>query len=93
MNTQTTDPNSPNSASVKDTDGEQLTKLLATHRRLTSQLYAELRTLLAKEASVSMNPPPQSHTHRMQQLQKAFELYRQAEAKTEILVVHFGGSQ
>jgi hypothetical protein len=84
MITETNDPALPNPV-----PGESLPKLLETHRRDTGELYAELRRLLAKEASVSTNPPPQAHTRRIQQLQKVFELYRQAEAKLELLVFHF----
>jgi hypothetical protein len=86
MNTQTT-------ASPKPTSEEHLSQLLETHRRVTSELYAELRRLLDKEANRTFSRPPQSHIRRVQQLQKAFDGYRQAEAKMELLVTHFGGSQ
>ena len=86
----TTNPSSLNPASVKPTN-DQLTQLLEIHRRVTAEIYAALRARLVREEGRYMNPPPQAHSNRVRQLQKAFELYRQAEAKMELLVVHFGG--
>jgi hypothetical protein len=81
MSTNTTHPISPKAPSR-----EHLQTLLETHRQVFSELYAGLRSLLAKEASLEMSPPPQAFTRRVQQLEKAFELHRQAEAKIELLI-------
>jgi hypothetical protein len=79
-------------APAKPTDVDQLTQLLKTYRDATAEIYTALRVRLAKEARLFMSPSPQTYTRRVQQLEKAFELHRQAEAKIELLVAHFGGS-
>lgn len=93
MTTSLTNPTAPTPAFTKPTGADPLTQLLETHRRVSAEIYASLRVRLVKEASVGMNPPPQAYTRRVHQLEKAFELYRQAEAKIELLVAHFGGSK
>jgi hypothetical protein len=70
---------------------EQLTGLLHALRGATSEIHSALRKSLLAEGNVLMSPPPQAHIRRGRQLEKAHELSRQAEAKLELLVAHFGG--
>lgn len=83
---------SSNPAPGKRASGEQLTELLKALRRATSELHSELRGCVAADTNLLTSPPPQAHVRRMRLLEKAHELFRQAEAKIELLVVHFGGS-
>jgi hypothetical protein len=68
-----------------------LVELLESQKLTSARLYSALRKRLVKEGSVHMNPPPASYTRRVQQLEKAYELNRQAQAKIELLILHFGG--
>jgi hypothetical protein len=93
MTTETPSRPAPsNPAASKRLSGERLTELLEAQRRATSELHSELRKCLAAEGNISFSPSPQAHIRRTQQLEKAHELFRQAEAKTELLVSHFGVS-
>ena len=85
-------PASSNTGPGKRVSGEQLTELLKALRQPTSEIHSELRKCLAVEGNLFESPPPQAHIRRGQQLEKAYELFRQAEAKVELLVLHFGGS-
>jgi hypothetical protein len=85
-------PTSPIVAPNKRLSGEQLTELLKALRRATSGIHSELRVCLAVEGNLFESPPPQAHVRRKQQFEKAYEQSRQAEAKLELLVAHFGGS-
>lgn len=78
--------NTTHAISPKAPSREHLAMLLETHRRATSELYAGLRRLLAEEESIEISPPPQAHTRRVHQLEKAFELHRLADAKIELLI-------
>jgi hypothetical protein len=69
---------------------EHLCELLKLLRQTTSELHSELRKCLASEASRQYIRPSQAHLRRNQQLDKAHELFRQAEARLELLVYHFG---
>lgn len=71
---------------------EELTSSLSALRKASSDVHSALRKFLAIESRISMSPPPQSLVRRLQQLEKAHELSRAAEARLELLVVHFGGS-
>ena len=71
---------------------ELLTELFEVLHLGIAKLHAELRKCLAVEANLFESPPPQAHLRRTQQLEKAHELFRHAEAKIELLVAHFGGS-
>jgi hypothetical protein len=84
-------PTATASAAVNQPASQSLTDLLESYRFDNRNLYSELRRLLAKATNTQTNPPPQAHMRRVQQLEKAFELFRQAEAKIELLVAHFGG--
>jgi hypothetical protein len=84
-----THPTASNPAPSKRPSGERLTELLEAQRQATSEIYFALRESLLADENVLISPPPQAHIRRMQQLQKAFELYRQAEARLELLVFHF----
>jgi hypothetical protein len=90
MTTNSTTATRLNPAPVRPAD--ELAQLLEANRHATAEIYTALRLRLANEASLGMNPPPQAYTRRVQQLEKAFELYRQAEARIELLVAHFGGT-
>jgi hypothetical protein len=68
-----------------------LTALMDAQRQAVLKLHLRLRGCLSDEANVQMSPPPQSHIRRKQQLEKAFELRAQADAKLELLIEHFGG--
>lgn len=68
-----------------------LVELMTTLRQAASEVHARLRGCLSDEANRQMSPPPQSHTRRKQQLEKAYELRAQADAKLELLIEHFGG--
>ena len=81
-----------NPAPVKPADVDQLAQLLEANRHATAEIFTVLRVRLAKEASLGMNPPPQARSRRVQQLEKAFELHQQADAKIELLIAHFGGT-
>jgi hypothetical protein len=71
---------------------EHLSALLKALRHTNSEIHAELRKCLAVEGNLLFSPPPQTYIRRTQQLEKAHELFRQAEAKIELLVAHFGGT-
>jgi hypothetical protein len=72
--------------------GQELTARLRALQTATSAVHSALRGSLVNERNALMSPPPQAHIRRMQQLEKAHELSRQAESKIELLVLHFGGS-
>lgn len=76
---------------MSDPDAD-LRQLLEAYHHAASDLYLALRRKLGAEECILINPPPQAHIRRRNQLEKAFELNRQVEAKFELLVNHFGGS-
>ena len=69
---------------------DHLTELLTVLRQTTSELHSALRKYLAEEGDRQLIRPSQAHLRRNQQLDKAHELFRQAEARAELLVYHFG---
>jgi hypothetical protein len=77
---------------IDQTSGQVLTEALNDMRRARSELHSRLRMRLSKEANRLIFPPPQWHVKQVQQLDKAYELLRQAESKLELLVLGFGGS-
>jgi hypothetical protein len=85
MSSNPTNPTSDNA-----THEDHLADLLTLLRRTTSELHSELRKCLASESARQMIRPSQAHLRRTQQLDKAYELFRQAEARAELLVYHFG---
>jgi hypothetical protein len=70
--------------------GNRLNELLTILRQTTSELHSELRKCLALESSRELIRPSQAHLRRNQQLDKAHELFSQAEARAELLVYRFG---
>jgi hypothetical protein len=72
--------------------GQRLSELLSHLRRTTSELHSELRKCLASESGLEFIRPSQAHLRRNQQLDKAYDLCRQAEDRWELLAYHFGKS-
>jgi hypothetical protein len=70
---------------------DRLTELLETMRQSTSDIWCELRKCLAQERNLEYGRASQSHIRRQLLLDKAHELFRQAQSKVEVLVQHFGG--
>lgn len=68
-----------------DMTTEALATLFETHRRTTGELYTALREKLGCWES-SPFPPTQRQLRRARELDRAFELHRQAEAKIELLI-------
>jgi hypothetical protein len=81
---------SSNTATDKRGPEDHLTELLAVLRQTTSELHSALRKCLAEEGNRQLIRPSQAHLRRNQHLDKAHELFRQAEARAELLVYHFG---
>jgi hypothetical protein len=81
----------PATCSINPTSGQALTEALNDVRLVRSELHSRLRKRLSEEASRLISPPPQWHARRVQQLDKAYELFRRAESKLELLL-GFGGS-
>ena len=80
---------SSNTATDKQGPQDHLTDLLTILRQTTSEIHSALRKCLADEGHRQLIRPSQAHLRRYQQLDKAHELFRQAEARAELLVYHF----
>jgi hypothetical protein len=92
MNETPMSSNAATPAADKLAPGNRLNELLTILRQTTSELHSELRECLASESRRQLIRPSQGHLRRNQQLDKAHELFRQAEARLELLVYHFGNS-
>lgn len=73
--------------------GEHLKSLLDKQREITAELLADLRRLVVRRSTVALKPEYREIQRRLNQVEKALEFYRRAEATVEILMAHFGGTQ
>jgi hypothetical protein len=62
-------------------------------QQLTDHLIAHLRQKIVERSNDSFNETQRECARQRKQLDRAFELYKQAEAKVQILIGHFGGGQ
>lgn len=62
-------------------------------QQLTDHLIAHLRQKIVERSSYSFNETQRECARQRRQLDRAFELYKQADTKVQILIGHFGGVQ
>jgi hypothetical protein len=55
-------------------------------------LMTHLRQMIASRSDVAFNGALRECNTQRRQLEKAFELYKQAEAKAQVIIAQFGGA-
>jgi hypothetical protein len=76
-------PSKPSIDHIQDCQNQQ--------RQAMEHLIEHLRQTLEREAVMPFNDARRERTRQRRELERAFELYRQADAKIDILIGRFGG--
>lgn len=62
-------------------------------RQAMDHLIAHLRQSITESSDLLITDPRRECSRQQKQLERAFELYKQADTKFQILIDHFGGGQ
>ena len=77
-------PSKPSTDHIQDCQEQQ--------RQAMEHLIAHLRQMIASRSDVPFNGALRECNAQRRQLEKAFELYKQAEAKVQVIIAQFGGA-
>ena len=78
-------PTKPSIDHIQDCQDQQ--------RQAMDHVVAHLRQKIVERSSYSFNETQRECARQRRQLDRAFELYKQADAKVQVLITRFGGGE